>query len=665
MRRHDEARAEQRHIEALAVERHQHRSDRDPRANPLEHRSLLAQRADEDLLQDEGRALPPREAHEEGDGPRSAGKTGGLGVEKERGRRVATRQRGVEREQGQELGAGVATACHRRVPRPVRGREALHADVQGPEGRLARDERELARVDRRQRQRPGGAALEGCLHLRAQVVEEGGAAWAPKSVWARRARGAPGPRPGRPGGRACCEGTRGGTVLPLTVHRFSGMQKRRSPSGRPKGGRRLAALPGFPAPGPPRPPRSRGAHQSASRSTFSPRTAQDSYAAPTSRVPAVSSAVAMKSATRAVAVAFPTRRPTRRTTSSRDRALPVAARSARRRAARRARRPSRSSRCRRDPRGLAGRRAPTEAAWHLAHEVRPEGRPPSSSPRAPAGSARSRSRAPPPASALRPRTWGTRGERARGRRPSCRARPTPASGRRRAARPKPPASDSTRPKTTSPAPGDGDDEDRRVDRKAPVERHHDKLGALADEVERRCVPHREGAAEEHDVDRHALERRAMPRRIDPNAVKLASPKALAGKAKPPPARRKPRRESRRIRADDAHRERRVPHRLRTEQKCGRPADHRVANSSFAVHPAAGRGQVVEVERVADRAARTALGGHERAPLARQRRDATGPDEDDVAQRRGALGGDEPVARRLLQRGLDRRSHEPSGGGAIA
>ena len=46
----------------------------------------------------------------------------------------------------------------------------------------------------------------------------------------------------------------------------------------------------------------------------------------------------------------------------------------------------------------------------------------------------------------------------------------------------------------------GDDEDRRVGQKALLQTR-DKLGAQPDELERGCIPHGEGLAEEHDLER--------------------------------------------------------------------------------------------------------------------------------------------------------------------
>ncbi len=93
---HDEARAKQRHVEALAVERHQHRGAGDALADAFEHRGLLAEGPDEKLLEDERRpgahalaTIPPREPHQERDRPGASGEPRGLGVEKERARGIA------------------------------------------------------------------------------------------------------------------------------------------------------------------------------------------------------------------------------------------------------------------------------------------------------------------------------------------------------------------------------------------------------------------------------------------------------------------------------------------------------------------------------------------------------------------------------------------------
>ena len=96
-------------------------------------------------------------------------------VEVERALRIAARQRGIEGQQGQELGAGLARRCDGGTARPVRAGEALRAHVQRPERRVRGGEGQVEGVDggRCAGAAPGGALQRG-LDARAQVGQEVG-----------------------------------------------------------------------------------------------------------------------------------------------------------------------------------------------------------------------------------------------------------------------------------------------------------------------------------------------------------------------------------------------------------------------------------------------------------------------------------------------------------
>ena len=97
----------------------QHRRGRDPCTHALEHRSFFAERADEDLLENEAGAIPKGKAHEEGDRPRAARQTGGLGVEKSAATGSHVASAGSSASRARSSGLGVAPAGDRGVPRTM------------------------------------------------------------------------------------------------------------------------------------------------------------------------------------------------------------------------------------------------------------------------------------------------------------------------------------------------------------------------------------------------------------------------------------------------------------------------------------------------------------------------------------------------------------------
>src|SRR5271157_5644157 len=99
--RQDESGSQERHVEALAIERYEHRSLFDALANAFEHRQLFAQLPNEKLLKDERSVrIPPRQPHEKGDGSRATCEPSGFGVEKENATNRALGERGVKRQEG-------------------------------------------------------------------------------------------------------------------------------------------------------------------------------------------------------------------------------------------------------------------------------------------------------------------------------------------------------------------------------------------------------------------------------------------------------------------------------------------------------------------------------------------------------------------------------------
>ena len=329
---HDEARAQERHVEALAVERHQHRRRGDPRAHALEHRSLLAERPDQELLEDERSRRPTRRGPtRKATVPVPPARPGRLRVEKERARRDRT-----PRAPGRARAGRGAPGSRRARRRPGRGRcdgpprGAASRTCSGPRGVSLRDERELARVDRRRRER---ALRRRCARAPPACARAGRRA--------ELARAAPAALPGRgpriPArerrrgalriARACCEGTRGAVLGPQTVHRFSAAQKRRLPAGRRPGARRPAASRRplgarlFDARDAEAAPRARRDRRSRPARAHDSYTSRDLRASRWLRPPSAGSPRRAPCASRR-----PTRWRTARTTSSSERAPPVAAR---------------------------------------------------------------------------------------------------------------------------------------------------------------------------------------------------------------------------------------------------------------------------------------------------------------------------------------------------
>ena len=89
-------------------------------------------------------------------------------------RRIARRERGIEREQREDFAARVAGASERRAPGAVRRGEALRAHVERAARRRRRGERQVDGVDRGKRR--GGALggpFEGRFDARAQIRAAG------------------------------------------------------------------------------------------------------------------------------------------------------------------------------------------------------------------------------------------------------------------------------------------------------------------------------------------------------------------------------------------------------------------------------------------------------------------------------------------------------------
>ena len=411
-------------------------------AHALEHRSLLAEGAHQDLLE---RRAPPRPTRP---GPRGRRPSPCRRPDPSSPCRGRGRRTDRSRERRDRARAARAARGWRRARRPpARGpcggppRGAARARG-GGRGACRGDERQLAGVDRRRRERP-----------RRRCAREPPAS----SRAARRARrrGPPGPagaRRERSAGRACRERTRADRPA-VDGTSVQWMQKRRSPSGRPKGG--IVAAASTPASLRPRRLDPRDAQPRPERvevDVLAPDCPRW-YTAETSRVPVASSAVAHEvrhprdacsRRRRGRAPGASRRRATGRRWSPPDshigeqgeeRAAPVgrvdvvAVLEVRRLPAA-------------DPRGISR----TKCVQTAAGVIQPARR---------GGWARSPSRGPPRASAPRPRTTDMSGERARARPPSCRAGPTQASRSPNSSATDAPASENTRPKTTSPAPGTG------------------------------------------------------------------------------------------------------------------------------------------------------------------------------------------------------------------
>ncbi len=150
---HHEARAEQRHVERLAVVGHDHRGVGEPPLEQLQDRGLLAEPAEEQLLEHERlvRLVEEREPHEESDRPRAAGEACRLRVEVQRAPRIARGEGRIEREEAERPRVRVPRGDERRAPDAPGRRRADPPHVERPGGRALHEERELPRA----RIRPG------------------------------------------------------------------------------------------------------------------------------------------------------------------------------------------------------------------------------------------------------------------------------------------------------------------------------------------------------------------------------------------------------------------------------------------------------------------------------------------------------------------------------
>jgi len=176
--RHHEARAKQGHVEALAVERHEHRCRLDAFAQALEHRRFLAERPHEQLFEDQrglAAAVPKRQPDEERDGARAPGEPRRLRVQKERPSRVARGQQRVEGQKREQLGARVASVRDGGTAGPVRQAKAVRAYMERAPGGLYRGEREIDGLDARKRHgRSPGTPLDRGADAGPQAVDEAG-----------------------------------------------------------------------------------------------------------------------------------------------------------------------------------------------------------------------------------------------------------------------------------------------------------------------------------------------------------------------------------------------------------------------------------------------------------------------------------------------------------
>jgi hypothetical protein len=171
---HDEARAQDREIEALAVERHQHRRLLDALGDAREDGRLFTELAHEELLAHEADVLiPEREADQERDGARPGPEAGGLGVEVERTREIACGEARIEREEREQLARCGARPGDGDAADAMRARQAKRADVERAELRALDGERQLGTIDGGELARGLAAgAREDRVHASAEIVEK-------------------------------------------------------------------------------------------------------------------------------------------------------------------------------------------------------------------------------------------------------------------------------------------------------------------------------------------------------------------------------------------------------------------------------------------------------------------------------------------------------------
>ena len=178
-------------------------------AHALEHRSFLAQRADQELLENElppsHQARPTRKATVPAPPARPVVSVS----RKSAPRGIARREPRVEREQGEKLWARVARADHGACPVRCAAERRCIRTCRGPGGCGIVTNGSSHGVDRAVGAGGAGAALESRLHPRAQVGEHAArsapSAATPASGGSREVRGQP---RRRSAARACSGGTR-------------------------------------------------------------------------------------------------------------------------------------------------------------------------------------------------------------------------------------------------------------------------------------------------------------------------------------------------------------------------------------------------------------------------------------------------------------------------
>src|SRR5262249_43453717 len=129
---HHESRPQDRQIEALAVERHEHRRCPDAFGDPREDGGLFSEAPNEELLDDEGRwtfptAFEPSEPDEKGDRTGARAEAGRLRVEIEGARWIARSESRIEGEQSEQLRARAARGSDGNPTHPM-----LTAVMDGP-----------------------------------------------------------------------------------------------------------------------------------------------------------------------------------------------------------------------------------------------------------------------------------------------------------------------------------------------------------------------------------------------------------------------------------------------------------------------------------------------------------------------------------------------------
>jgi hypothetical protein len=175
---HHEARPKHRHVEALAVERHEHRRRRDPLRDARKHRRLFTEPPNEELLDDEAgwasfRAgieprQPDEERHRTGAGPQA----GRLGIEVERARRLARGKPRIEGEEREQVRVGAPRGRDGDPPDAMFAAVTYEARVERTEDSVLDAERQLRDVHpRRLALRLAACSREDRVHPRPQIFE--------------------------------------------------------------------------------------------------------------------------------------------------------------------------------------------------------------------------------------------------------------------------------------------------------------------------------------------------------------------------------------------------------------------------------------------------------------------------------------------------------------